>query len=135
MLSIEVLMESIVVALAIFQQKRGRAGLAGIVTAGNERRMLIGEARLQAHRFVPLIGDRGEVRIDRVPQLRHDRREWVFEILVLALAKAVPRHDDATAEGRLISVEWRAPRALIRPEQLFDHRPALSVEISHNPRP
>ena len=130
MLAIEVLMQAIVVAFAVLQQQRRRAGLPGGVAALQESVVAFGIADVDAHRLVPAIGDAGKLRIQRRAQLRDQVRQRIGKILVLAAAKAVASHDDAAAEARVIGIE-RGQRARIRcgVSNSFDHRAALRVEI------
>ena len=56
------------------------------------------EAGGAAEGRLPSVGDVRQVRVERGPQARDRRRQRVGEVLVLAVAEPVPRHDDARPE-------------------------------------
>ena len=98
MLAVEVLVQAVVVAFAIAEQKRCRPGLSGIMAAGEEGGMLFRVTHVEFHRRVPAVGDVGQRRVEPCPQVRDDIRQGIVEIFVFAFAKAVAAHDYVAAE-------------------------------------
>jgi hypothetical protein len=105
MLAVQVLVQAVVVACTVLQQQRRRLGLPGIVTAAQECCVFGGETGGDAHRLIPAVGDCGQRRIERLAQRCHRIRQRIGEVLVFSAPEAVPRHDDAAAEGRILGVE------------------------------
>src|SRR6185437_14555753 len=68
MLAVEILVQAVVVATAVLQQQGCRPALTGIVASLEELRMAPRKARVDAHRLVPAVRDRHEVRIKRRAQ-------------------------------------------------------------------
>ena len=89
MLSVDVLMQAIVVARAIAQQKRRRPRLTRLMATGPERLVLGGVADVDAHRRVPAVGERREPPIKAAAQPDDQVRQRVGEIFVLAPAEAM----------------------------------------------
>jgi hypothetical protein len=128
--AVQVLMETVEIPRQILQQQRRRARLAGVMASLEERGMVVGIAFINSHADVPCVGDAGEARIKRCPQVTEQIRERVFEIAVLALAEAVPRHVDMTAEMALVGIEARDARTFFQREQLRqDAQPKLSSSL------
>ena len=105
MLAVDVLVQAVVVARPVLQQQRRRPALVGGVAARQVGGVVGGIAHGDPHRLVPAVGNLRERRVERGSQGGDDLGQRVGEILVLAAAEAVPRHDDAAAEGRLGAVE------------------------------
>ena len=74
MLAVEVLVQAVVVADSILKEKRRRPYLTGIVTMLDEVGVLLRIARIDSHRFIPAIGDRDQMRIDRCPEFAREDR-------------------------------------------------------------
>ena len=85
---------------------------------------------LHPHRFVPAIGNGGEVWIKRRAQLGDQRGQRVGEVLVFALPETVLCHDHAASEERVVRVKRSQGSALLRRDQALDHRAALRIEIA-----
>jgi hypothetical protein len=96
MLSVEILMETIIVSGAVLQQKRRRPLLSGCVATVKKRLMAIRETNVNPHALVPRISDRDQEWIDRFSQLLNQHRQWIRKIAIFALAEAMPCHDDVT---------------------------------------
>ena len=96
--AINVLMEAVVVAFAILEQKRRRLGLSRAVTPLEELCMAVWKIGLDAKRSTPSIGDPGQWRVKRVAQCGNRFRQWIGEIFIFAPPKAMLRHDDPAAE-------------------------------------
>ena len=107
---------------AVLQQQRRRPGLAGLVAALEEIRVVLRIATRDAHRLVPAIGDLGEPRIERGAQLRDQIGQRIGEIFVFAAAEAVPRHDDAAAEQLVLRIAPGERRAFLRGQQRTGQR-------------
>ena len=97
--------------------------------------MLGGKPPLLAQAFMPAVGDRREARIERRAELLDQRRQWIGEIAILALPKAVPRHDDVASEFFTVVVESGDAIALLAAQQTRQHRPSLGVEVGRRGRP
>ena len=67
------------------------------VTARNEGLVIAGVLDRQAHSFVPLISERRQPGVEFTPELPHQFRNGVCEILVLSATETVTGHDDARA--------------------------------------
>ena len=87
MLSIEILMETIIVSGAVLQQKRRRSLLSGCVATVKKRLMAIRETNANPHALVPRISDRDQEWIDRFSQLLNQHRQWIRKIAIFALAE------------------------------------------------
>ena len=70
-------------------------------------------AYLDSHCFVPTISDWSELRIERRAETMNDRQERIAEVFVFAPSEAVPSHDNAAAEDRLLRIERRDRLALV----------------------
>src|ERR1700724_3331059 len=55
MLSVEILMQAVVVALTVLQEERRRLGLSGVVAAVQKRLVAIRIAHRHAHRLIPTV--------------------------------------------------------------------------------
>ena len=128
-------MQAVVVARAVAQQQRRGPGLAGGMAAGEVRRMVFGVAHCHAHRLVPAVRDRHQLRVQRRAQCRHARRERIGEVLVLAAAEAVARHHDVAAKAPVIVVQRGQRLALGRRDETLDHRSPPRIEIRRHARP
>ncbi len=59
----------------------------------------------------------------------------IGEILVLAAAEAVPRHDHPAAERRVVRIERGERLAFVRRQQRTNHGAAMGVEITRDQTP
>src|SRR5690348_14692237 len=98
MLAVQVLMQAVVVAGAVAKQQGRRPSLPGSVTAPEELRVRGRKPRLFAQELLPAVGHGRELRVQHFAQLADQRRQWIGEVLVLAAAEAMARHDDPAAE-------------------------------------
>ena len=135
MLAVEVLMQAVVVAGSILKEKRRRPGLIGLMAALDEVGMLARITHIDAHRFIPAVGDRDQMRIHRRPELTQKMRERIPEVFVLSASETMPLHDDATAKNIIVRVETGDGLALLRGQKLFNHGVALLVQISRDLQP
>src|SRR5689334_19091993 len=113
MLAVQVLVQAVVVALFVLQDERRRAPLSCGVTALEVGLVLVREARLDAERGVPAVGDLCEPGIERRALRGNDLGQRIVEVLVFAAAEAVARHDYAAAEEIILFVQ-RSERAALR---------------------
>ena len=100
-LAVEVLVQAVVVARAVLQQQRRRPRLPGLVAA----REISPRARRDSAPSMPIasfqrLAIARERRIERGAQRGDEVGQRIGEVLVLAAAEAVPRHDDPAAERR-----------------------------------
>ncbi len=103
--AVEVLVQAVEVSGAVFQQQWGGAGLAGAMTSFDEvRKCFRIRTHLRAKPFDPLIGQRGELRIDGSPLLLHGLGQRIGEIFILALAEGITRHFDARAKVTIVGI-------------------------------
>ena len=128
-------MQAIVVAGRVAQQQRRRAGLAGGVATRQEVPMGRGEARREPHRLVPAIGDGREMGPEAFAQRRDGFGQRCREVLVLTTPEAVPGHDDAAAEGRLVVVGCGERGTCLGPQQRPGGGAAEGVEVGADARP
>src|SRR6185503_3888455 len=101
------------------------------VAALEELRVLLRKTCRQPHRRMPPVGDRRQPRVERGAQARDQTRQWIAEILVLALAEAMPRHHHAAAKTLLDGIERGQLIALCTGDELLDHRVAAGLEVIH----
>ena len=118
-LTVEVLMQAVVVVDSVLKEKRRRPYLTCTVTTLDEVGMLFRIAHIDSHRFIPTIGDGDQMRIDCRPEFAQPIGKRVAEILVLSAPEAVPLHDDATAKDVIIRVKTGNGPALLRGKKLF----------------
>src|ERR1700722_2979875 len=135
MLAVHVLMQAIVVAGAITEQKRRWPRLTRRVAARPERFVLGRIADGNAHRLVPPVGNRSEPRIEAAAK-RDDRlRQRVGEIFVLASAETMTPHHDARAEARVVAIEGSKLAARLARNELWRNGAAVGVELPLDRRP
>ena len=68
MLAVDVLVQAVVVADSILKEKRRRPHLTGMVATFDEVGVLLRIAQIDSHRFIPMIGNWDQMRIDRCPE-------------------------------------------------------------------
>ena len=112
-LSVEVLVEAVVVAGAVLQEQRGGSQLPCVVAPLDEIGVPLWISHLDSHCLVPAIRDWSELRIERRAETMNDRQERIAEVFVFAPSEAVPSHDNAAAEDRLLQIERRDRLALV----------------------
>src|SRR5947207_4315838 len=118
-IAVQVLVQAVVVAGPVFEQERRRPLLPGFVTLleiGGERGW---KPPLLVQPLPPAIGNRREMRVDRLAQSFDRARQRIPEILILAAAKSVTLHYHATAKYLFPGVERgdfsaRFPRQQLR---------------------
>lgn len=81
MLTVEILVQAVVIARFVPQQQWRGPKLARAVAARDECVVTVGKPNIQPHRVVPAVRDRGERRIKRTAQLRNEIRQGVAEVL------------------------------------------------------
>jgi hypothetical protein len=119
--AVEVLVQAIVVARAVLQQKRRRTRLAGRVAEREERGVRFRTARLKRHALVPGVRNRRKSLVKRSAQGGDRLRKRIGELFVLALPEAVVRHDDVAAEAPILRIERRNRAAFSPRQQLLEH--------------
>ena len=134
-LSVQILMQAVVIVRSVLQQERRRQGLSGAMAALEEGGVLGGKAHLEAEPLVPAVGDRREMRVERGAQLLHQRRQRIGEIPILAAAEAVACHHHAAAKRLIAIVECAHRRAFLPAEQGRQARKAARVERGVHARP
>ena len=92
-------------------------------------------AALETQGGVPAVRDPGERRVERRAQARHELRQRVGEVFVLAAPEAVTGHDDAAAEQRVVGVACGERSAFVLGEQAAQHSAAMRVELLAKARP
>src|ERR1700674_5118876 len=112
--TVEILMQAVVIAFAVFEDQWRRTQLAGSVAAPDELRVLCGVAHPDSHGFVPAVGHRHQVRVNRRAQAANDAGEWIVEVLILPAPEAMPRHHDPAAEEFVTRVERSDGVAFLR---------------------
>ena len=127
-LSVEVLVQAVVVPFTVPEHERGRPGLAGVMAALEVCRMLGRVAGLDAERLVPAVRDRGEGRIEPGPEGRHRAGQRIGKVPVLAAAVSVAGHDHPVPEELLAIVERGQGTAFPAGEQRRGERVAIRVE-------
>ena len=87
--AVEILVQAIEVAGRILQQQRRRPRLARIV-ASFRKRVLVGIALSMPMRSFQALATARQTRIERCAQAAEKIRQRIFEVAILAFAKAVP---------------------------------------------
>jgi hypothetical protein len=96
--AVKILMQAVVIARTVAQQKRGGPRLAPGMAMGEIVAMIGGKARRMAQALLPAISDYRQMRIKRGPQLCDPARQRISEITIFALAETMPRHHHPAAE-------------------------------------
>lgn len=128
-LAVEILVQAVIVVSLVLQDQRRGAPLAGRMTTFDEGRVGRGVACIDRHRLIPSIGNRYEVRIETGTKRRDERRQRIGKISVLALAEAVPAHDDTAAIKRFRIVTRRQRAASGRWKQCRNDGAAMRIEF------
>ena len=105
MFAVQILVQAVVVTAAVVEHQRRWPHLPGIVAALDELGVCPGIPHVDAHRLVPAISDRRKFWPHMRSQLGNSRRQRITEVLVLAFAIAMARHDDLAAETLFIPVK------------------------------
>ena len=92
--------------------------------------MLIRKLDIAAHRAIPAVRIRNEVRIDSGPDTCNQIRQRIAEIFVLSAPEAMPLHVHAAAKYFVIRIESRNQVAFIRREKLVKDRASLYIKIA-----
>src|SRR6516165_247807 len=103
-LSVDVLVQSIPVALNVVEQERRRSGLAGLMAAFQVFRMRIWIVHVDFHELIPTVGHQGQRRVQRLASLINDFRQRIRPVFVLSAAKAVASHDNRAAKDTVLIV-------------------------------
>src|SRR4029077_16217734 len=88
----------------------------------------LGEGHIQTELLLPAIGDRRDQCGEALTQLGDDRRQWVGEVFVFALAEPVPRHHHPAAKRLAVVIERRHRPAFLDTEQAGQHPVTIAVE-------
>jgi hypothetical protein len=127
--AVDVLVEAVVVLGIVLQQKRSRIPLPGCVTSGDELPMLSRKSHCDSKRLIPSICNWSQARIERTTERSEQRRQWIAEILVLAPAEAVTRHNHTGAESGIPWIQAGQYPALLGREQTLDHTVSPAIQI------
>ncbi|HEY6265958.1 MAG TPA: hypothetical protein VIW93_14245 [Candidatus Acidoferrum sp.] len=113
--AVEILMQTVIAAgFVVKHQWRGLC-LPRLVTGLQERRMFARKSRSSFTQcFCPAIRNFSEVRIGAASELRHNFRQRVGEILVVADAEAITLHDDMAAKTAGVVVQANEGKAFLR---------------------
>ena len=115
--AVEVLVQPVVVAGAVFQHQGRRPLLARAMAFGQIGVQIRREAPRLAEPLAPAPGNRPQPRVERAAQRLDQRRQRVAKILVLAAAIGVALHDNATAERAVVVVKRGQFAAFLGGEQ------------------
>ena len=91
-------MQAVVIARLIMKHQRGRLRLPRTATDLEKLSEGRREAFLLFEPFRPTVGDAGERWIEMLAQFKHELRQGVSKILILAAAEVVTLHHDAASE-------------------------------------
>jgi len=106
-LTVEVLMQAVVVLGTVLKQQWRRPVLTGLMAALDEGGVVIRKPGVHPHSLVPAIGQRGQVGVEGGPQRLHEGRQRIAKVAVFATTESVPRHDDLTAEALALAIQAR----------------------------
>src|SRR5580704_12731007 len=107
MFAVQVLVQAVVIAFCVLQQKRRGTKLAILVASVEEFLQCCGESLLYPHAFVPAVRHRCQVRIKRRAKVLDQWRKRIREVTVFAASESMPRHDHTTPEAVLTAIEAR----------------------------
>src|SRR5690242_3615700 len=122
-------MQTVEIAGAIFQKQRRRPVLAGVMALLEEVRMTFRVANIDAKPFGPLIRERDQLGIDRIPELLNDLGKWIGEIFVFAPAESIARHFDARPKAVIVGVVAGDLVASFRRKYRRDQSEATLIEL------
>ena len=128
-LAINVLVKAVVVTCLILKQQWRRLGLAHFVATCNEFGVVFRIARFDTHRSIPSVRNRYKARVECGTKFANDLWQWVVEIFVFAAAKAMPRHNNATAEDLILRIQVCDCAAFPRNENAFENGATVTVEL------
>jgi len=104
-IAVQILVQTIEIAGAVFQEQRGWALLPRAVTLFDEVGELFRKAGLVAPKpMAPFVRKRREPRINGRPELLHERRERIIEVFVLALTEGIAGHFDPSAKLTVVGI-------------------------------
>lgn len=129
--SVEILMETIVVAFQVSQEERRRAALLtgnAFLQEGLQRRWKRGRASQPAH---PLVCDRYEFFIQSFAQRLNALRQRICKVLVLTFSEGVAFHHDPAAKQRVVVVERAQKDRFTRLNRTTDQGKAALEEFFH----
>ena len=89
MLTVEVLVQAVVIAGTVLEQQRGGPCLSGDVATVEKGRVVTGKTDIDPERVVPAVGDFCERRIERCTQRRDVCGQRIGEVCVLSAMCAV----------------------------------------------
>ncbi len=112
-LTIEILVQAVVIASPVLQEQRRGLGLSGLVAKIEIFGMALRKLLPNAHALIPAVRELSQRRIKRCAQLAHQLGQWVVEIFVLAAAEAVPSHDHPASETLIRRISVHQTGALI----------------------
>ena len=127
-LAVKVLVQAVVVARAISEEKRRRAKLTSRMAEANELFMIWRIAGAKAHALVPVVGNRKQTCVKRCPQVGDDIRKGIGEIFVLAFSKTVPIHNNLAAKEVVVGIKGRDGLTLFLRQNTFQHCISSLVE-------
>jgi hypothetical protein len=98
LLTIEILMQTVVIARSVVEEERRGPGLPGTMTADEKCGMLVRISHIDIQGGVPAVSHAGQGRIQRMAQFRHQIGQGISKILVFTASEAVACHHDPTSE-------------------------------------
>jgi hypothetical protein len=118
-LAVEILVEAVVIVLLVFEKKRCRPRLSGLMAELLELLVYRRVSRRISQVVIPLVRDGGERRIESIAEALNQRWKRVAVVLILATPKAVTGHHHAAAKsggilvagGKLEALLWSKQRA------------------------
>src|SRR5579871_4402889 len=111
--AIDVLMKAIEVARSGAEHQRRRPRLSFKMATAEQFVEGIRKKVGALQQACPVIGDFGKARIEFMPQFLDERRQWIAEVLIFALAEAILGHVDAAAEEFFAGVKCDQIAALL----------------------
>src|SRR5215470_4240951 len=129
MLPIEILMQAVVVAFAVFEQQGSGFVLPSPMTASEELLVFHRKAYRNLHLLIPAVGDYGEFWVKPDTHLSDEVWQRIPEIFVLALSETVTSHHDATAEPIVVRVQRRNAATLFPRKKVLQAGTAKPIKI------
>src|SRR5205085_11408368 len=101
----------------------------GLMTACEKVCVVFRVTNINAHRFIPAIGNRRKMGVEDCPQTCKKIGQGIGKVFVLAPSKTMSPHDDMAAEQLILPVEFGKSLTVVRRNETFEYCTALGVEL------
>ena len=135
MLSVNILVQAIVIAFAILKEKGRWLGLPGSVAA-REIVVVLGRiTHIYSHDFVPAVRQLEKLCIESRSQSPNDFWERIGKIFVFPATEAMPSHEDSGTKAIFIAIHVRQVLAIIPREHGAHGSATVLIQVVNDLRP